>query len=195
MKFLKSLFVLITPVLMLIGCTSHPVRTEDASHADIIMRNTQSVDKYNGFYQTFRASLTMLTPEVLTSNLEVRSKFLNWPDSEYQQQRQKMLQETALESNFFLKFYTPETDYDDLANGNSMWRIYLEFNGHRFNGKVQKISKNLSELSTLYPFFDRFSTAYKVTFPVAMSDLMRFPCKITITSSLGHAELSFQPRQ
>jgi hypothetical protein len=178
------------------SCTSSPKRAGELTHAQLIEQNTQSADKYNGFYQTFRASLTMLTPEVISSNLQERAKFLKWPDDEYQRQREKALQESATQAKFFLKFFTPEQDYDDLSHGNSsMWRIFLEYSGRRFEAKITKVKKNLSELGALYPHFDRFSTPYEVVFPVSMTDLVRYDSKVIITSSLGQAEFDFKAQQ
>jgi hypothetical protein len=162
-----------------------------AEYGGVVRAYTVQVNKYSGFYQTFQADMTILSTEMQTAALKQRANFQQWDQKHYLAEREKMLQDASAYSKFFMRFFSPEHDYDDLQKDKSIWKIYLDYNGQRFEGKVKKLKEKFVELATIYPYFDRFSTAYEITFNVPMSTVENGPCKVTLTSSLGTAEFSF----
>lgn len=184
------------------GCTQVPVASHPdlvptlpkAEYQKLIKRNTRTADEYTGLYQTFQCDVTQLNNEVQVESLKQRAHFLQWSQAQYQQERDKMVQEAAAYSKFFLRFYTPERDYDDLDKGKSIWKVYLEYSGNRFEGKVRKLSDKLIEIQSMYPHMNRFSTPYEVSFNVPMSTIETGSSKVIVTSSLGTAEFPFSPR-
>lgn len=160
-------------------------------YLSLIKKHTSRTDQYSGFYQTFQADMTILTTEVQSAVLRQKGNFLQWDQKQYQQEREKSLQESNAYSKFFMRFYTPERDYDDLHKGKTIWKVYLEYSGSRFEGKVNKMSEKFIEVRTLFPQMDRFSTPYEVTFNVPMTTIEQGSAKVILTSSLGQAEFDF----
>lgn len=185
-------------LVLLAGCAHKPVTGPNtveplnpAEYARLIRKHTRGTDQYSGFYQTFQADMTILTTEVQSASLRQKGNFLQWDMKQYQAEREKSMQEANAYSKFFLRFFSPEKDYDDLHKGKSIWKVFLEYGGSRFEGKVTKMQEKAVEVATLYPHMDRFSTAYEVTFNVPMTTIEQGASKVILTSSLGQAEFVF----
>lgn len=192
---------LLLATLILGGCTHAPANNPNVvqalpplEYAAILEKNTVKTDKYSGFYQTFQADVTELNTEVLTAIAQQRGAFMQWERGEYQRERERTLQEANAFSHFFMRFYSPERDYDDLTKGKTIWKIYLKYGSSRFEGKVTKMPGKFVEIKDIFPNFDRFSTPYDVTFNVPMSTIERGQVTVVLTSSLGSAEFTF-PKQ
>ncbi len=181
-----------------VGCAHPPMvgpngvqPMSESEYNRLMKKNTSRTDQYSGFYQTFQADMTILTTEVQSAVLRQKGHFLQWDQKVYQQEREKSLQESNAYSKFFMRFYVPEKDYDDLHKGKSIWKVFLEYSGSRFEGKVSKVSEKYVEVRTLYPQMDRFSTPYEITFNVPMTTIEQGSAKVVLTSSLGQAEFHF----
>jgi hypothetical protein len=193
-----SRIILITALLGLAGCATTQSSRDNViqgmsgyEYASLIKKHTTRTNQYSGFYQTFQADMTILTTEVQSAALKQRGQFLQWDQRQFQSERDKMVQEAAAYSKFFLRFYSPEHDYDDLNKGKTIWKVYLDYNGSRFEGKVKKLTEKYVELQTIYPYLDRFSTPYEIQFNVPMTTIENGDCKVVLTSSLGTAEFHF----
>lgn len=195
---MKSVFASLILFFGILGCTHQPPHKIEgvepigrSEYASLIKRHTAKTDQYSGFYQTFQAELTMLTREVLNASLTQKAYFLQWDRRQFNSEREKIMQESNAYSTFFMRFFSPETDYDDFHKGKTIWKVYLEVSGSRFEGKVRKLVDKFVELQTLYPQLDRFSTPYEITFNVPMPTVENGGAKVILTSSLGHAEFVF----
>lgn len=183
--------------LALASCAQAPISSSGlnplprAQYASLIKRNTANTNQYSGFYQTFQADVTILTSEVQAESLKQKAEFLQWDGRIYQNEREKMLQEASAYSKFFLRFFSPEQSHDDLDKVKSMWKIYLDYGGNRFEGKVRKVSDKLADVQNLYPHVDRFSSIYEVSFNVPMTTLEQGSATFSLTSSLGSAKFTF----
>jgi hypothetical protein len=184
--------------VFLSACTHSPVAGPDTVQAmnsgeyeRLIRKHTAHTDQYSGFYQTFQADVTVLTTEVQAASLRQKGAYLQWDQKKFQSEREKALQESNAYSKFFMRFYTPERDYDDLHKGKTIWKVYLEYSGSRFEGKVAKLNEKVVEVATLYPHMNRFSTPYEITFNVPMTTVEQGAAKVILTSSLGQAEFSY----
>lgn len=194
--FIKALFGLLA--LSLIACATRPAPVPggvtpltDDEYATVIRNATTHTNQYAGIYQTFQADMTVLNSQVQTAGLRQKGYYLQWDDATFRREREKIMQENSAYAKFFLRFYSPEKDYDDLHKGKTIWRVYLDFNGQRVEGKVKKIFDKFIELQTIYPHFDRFSTPYEISFNVPMSTIEKLKTKVTMTSSLGAAQFEF----
>lgn len=184
--------------LALAACAQNPVVSSSpveplsqTAYNEMIDKHTRSTSQYSGFYQTFQMSATLRTTEVLTAEMRQRAHFMQWDQRQFQQEREKALQEASAYSKVFLRFFVPDHDYDDLGKPKTIWRFYLDYNGNRFEGKAKKMTDKFVEIQTLYPYFDRFSTPYEITFNVPMTTIEKGDVKVTVTSSLGAAEFNF----
>lgn len=192
-------FLVLTLLLVLMSGCAHqvPVRPDgvepmsEVQYKGLVKSYTVSANHYSGFYQTFQADMTELSTEMQTAALRQKAYFQQWEQKKYQNEREKVMQESSAYAKFFMRFYSPERDYDDLQNEKTAWKIYLDFNGQRFEGKVKRLKEKFVELQNIFPHFDRFSTPYEVTFNVPMTTIESAPTKVTLTSSLGTAEFDF----
>ena len=193
--------VLIVLIFAFIGgtaCSQTPIENSslvqplgENEYAAIVRKHTSRTNQYSGFYQTFQADVTILSTEVLTAGLRQRAHFMQWDQTQYQSERDRTMQDAAAYAKFFMRFYSPESDYDDFHKGKSIWKVYLEYGGSRFEGKVKKLTEKFVEVQNLYPHVDRFSSNYELTFSVPMTTVENGPGKIILTSSLGSAEFKF----
>ncbi|MBX3021719.1 MAG: hypothetical protein KF799_08600 [Bdellovibrionales bacterium] len=193
MRFFLCLFLIVS------ACATKPTNNPGGIEAlsrreyrTLVDKNTRQANQYAGFYQTFQADATLLTTELQTAQLKERAQFMQWDQTTYNNEREKALQESSAYAKVFLRFFAPEREYDDLSKGvKSIWKVYMDFNGNRFEGKVRKMNDKLIEMQTLYPHLDGFSTPYEVTFNVPMTTVEQGKAKVTLTSSLGAAEFVF----
>lgn len=179
-----------TPPTTLSGTVEAPSRPE---YARLVERHTRKTNQYAGFYQTFQADVTLLTSEMRAASLRQRAHLLQWDQRKYAEERDRVMQEASAYTKAFIRFFAPDRDHDDLAKPKSIWKIYLDFNGSRLEGKARKMDEKLVEIQALYPHFDRFSTAYEVTFNIPVATVEAGSAKIVLTSSLGTAEFDFPP--
>ncbi len=196
-KGIAAVMILTAGVGALTSCastqkTNSPIESlAPAEYAALIKKHTRGTDQYQGFHQTFQADVTILNSEVQAATTRQRAQFLGWDEPKFQEEREKAIQDSNAYAKFFLRFFSPNNEYDDLSKGKTIWKVYLELQGRRFEGKVQKVSSKLVETITLYPHMNRFSTPYIITFNVPMTTLERDSAKVTLTSSLGSSEFSF----
>lgn len=95
------------------------------------------------------------------------------------------------QTEVFVSFYTPEKKHDDLHKNQTLWKIFLDAGGKRYEGKAQKVKLLTSEVQGLYPFHNRFATPYTITFPVPTTALDGKEAKLTITGSVGSVAVVF----
>ncbi len=196
-------FVIAAFALLIITACVHPplagpntVQPMDSfEYSNLMRKHTVRTNQYSGFYQTFQADMTILTTEVQSASLRQKGNFLQWDQKQYQTQREKSLQEANAYSKFFMRFYSPDKDYDDLHKGKTIWKVFLDYGGNRFEGKVTRLGEKAVEVYTLYPHMDRFSTPYEITFNVPMTTIEQGSAKVVLSSSLGQAEFPFEAKK
>lgn len=173
--------------LSLTACQSAEKKKFDA----IITSNSRTHQIYTGLHQAFEATVTSLDRNVTQAILEQQAQFHSWDSQTLQLEIQKANDKRLTESRFFIRFYSPEIDYDDLHKPNSIWKVYLIVNGQKYLGKVTKDFSKFIEIQTIFPYFDRFSTGYYVTFPIGRASVEDQSYSILLTSSLGQSEFKF----
>lgn len=198
---LKAYAVLIFVGAMIVGgCSTTPKVSNlpdsiedvnESSYLKNLTDNTRSSRKYEGFYQLFQVHVTRLTSQVQDMVLQRKGHYYQWSRQQYLQEKQADMKLRSTEAQFFLQFFTPDVIYDDLNKPRTIWRVYLEWNGQRYEGTVKKVIAKPVEIQALYPSFDRFSTPYMVTFQVPMNAVEQSPARVVLTSSIGQAEFLY----
>lgn len=184
-------------IFLLVGaaCSSTPKATDQTPHSpesqNVIDQHTKFFRKYDGLYESFRGHATLLSAACQNAILDKRSEFLEWDRKKLQDEREKSRQEMAAQTTVFLQFFTPETEYNDLNRYNTIWHVYLEVDGRRFEGKARKARGKPIEFMAIYPNYDRFSTPYDLTFNVSTTDVTNHNAKLVLASTLGQAEFDF----
>lgn len=195
MKYLLSLSLLLG--LTLSACVSYEVTPENRTqritgdYVSVIEKHTDKARRYSGFYNTLEIEATMITSEVAKAQLEQSVELYQWDDKRLAEEKGKFENRLNNETEVFLSFFTPERKNDNLSKPNSIWKIFLDVGGKRYEGKATKIKLSLSELESFYPFHNRFYTPYSVTFPVPVRAIETKPMKFTITGAVGSATLNF----
>lgn len=169
-------------------------RLDKAEYQKKMWERTQVDKRYDGFHQLYETYVTLIDSGVQSLVLQKKSDLFQWDQAKAQKEREKMFQENSSATEFFLVMYTPNRKLTDLHRGNSMWKIYLEVNGERYESKVKKIKGHLENIQSIYPSLNRFSVPYKVSFNVPLGVAEVANSKFILTSALGTTELVFKAR-
>lgn len=188
MKYLVILLLL----SYLTACTTHPHSEGRSEYNDKIENNSAGDKQFAGLYHNFEFRSTLLTQDVTRTIHKRMNKIYEWDESTSNEKWQKMENDLQEKTTIWLSFFTPEGKNDNLANKVSIWKIYLDANGTRYEGRARKANKNLSEAKTLFPYHTRWATAYYVDFEVPTAQIEADNLNLIITGPLGRREVSFK---
>lgn len=186
------------------ACTSKQVMNQEApasggtqietadDYAAKIDRFSDGEAAYAGFYNNFEYRATIHNSTVRSALLQKQNQHYQWDRERFLKERDKSDQEMASETTVFLSFYTPDRHNDNLVDAKkSIWKIYLDAGGRRYEGKAKKLRSLLAELQTLYPYHTRWNTPYVVTFPVPTNAIESQEAVVTVTGPLGTKSVKF----
>lgn len=190
--------------LLLIGLLASSCRTPlkaqngvpDISTSDYekaISDKTKKIEVYDGLYNILTVQATWLDSKVADASLSQNARLQQWNEALYKEEREKRINKNAQSTDFFVSIYTPERKHSDLRRGTNLWKIYLEVDGQRYEGKASKVRLLLTEIQALYPYHNRWSTPYIVTFPVATGLIEGKNTTLTLTGAVGAAQLKYTP--
>ncbi len=162
-----------------------------AAYELAIGRYSDGDAEYSGFYNNFQYKATILNSDIRTDLLVKQTEYYQWDHERSLKESDKYQKEMAAQTDVFLSFFTPDRKNDNLADGKSIWRIFLDVGGVRYEGRVKKIRTLISELQALYPYHTRWNTPYLVTFPVATAGVENQSAAFTITGPLGIRTVHF----
>jgi hypothetical protein len=184
-------------VLFLSACTSYEItntgrrlKTED-EYFQIVEKNSDESKKYNGLYNTIEMRATILNSEVIQAQLDQNTRMYLWDDNKYMEEKAKADSKLKSQTEVFVAFYTPERKNDDLNKNNSVWKVFLDTGGHRYDAKIVKIKALPSELQGMYPYYNKFFTPYAVTFPVPVTAVEAKASKLIVTGPVGSTVMNF----
>jgi len=198
MKAVKFLSCVLA-VAALAGCATHETSSTglelmSAGEVDRVLdRSTSRSQNYEGLYNTLDLTATLRNSAVRRAQLEQQARIYQWDRNKFQAEVSASDTKSRNETEVFLSFYTPEKKNDDLNKKATQWKVFLESDGRRFEGKAAKIRQSVPEIQGWYPYFTRFSTPYSVTFTVATQDIETKPAKFIVTGPMGTATLNFAP--
>lgn len=184
--------------LFLVACSSQQrkaqeVLTDPSMYRVLIRSQTRSDRQYNGLYNTFEVSATILNSRVVHENLNQLGHYMQWDAKKLQEKRKEKLQELSTYSTFLVLLYTPEKGHNDLTEEEkSIWKVYLDHKGSRYRGRAEKSLEKFVQLKKLFPHITRFHKPYIVTFDIPMSTIEKNPSQLTLTSSLGSTTLKYK---
>ena len=186
----------------LVACSSSPKQTTtpveeqgkpDVARAydEVIERYSDGDTQYSGFYNNFEYKATLLNSTVRGALVTRQADYYQWDRDKRQTEREKSDKEASAETTVFLSFFTPDRRNDNLSDTKSIWRVYLDSGGRRYQGKVKKVRSLLAELQALYPYHTRWNSPYILTFPVATAAIETQATTLTVTGPLGSRTVQF----
>lgn len=185
--------------LLIAGCKSQQVASpgvdtiSQSDYENKIDPYTQRIEKYDGIVNVLHFSATLLNSKVSQAQLMQRARLYQWDSGMFNSEMGKMNAELDKSTQIFISFYTPERKHDDLNKNQTLWKIFLDADGRRWEGKATKIKLLTNEIQTMYPDHTRFATPYTLTFPVSMKLIESKPIKLTLTGTVTSATVEFLP--
>jgi hypothetical protein len=151
--------------------------------------------EFSGLYANFEFKATLLNSSIRDALLGKQGAYYQWNDAQASQAREKSNQEMSSQTKIFMGFFTPNGKNDNLTDSKTIWRIYLDCGGRRYEGKVTRVRLLLAELQALYPYMTRWATPYELVFDVPTSAIEGQPSTLTVTGPLGARTVSFRPME
>jgi hypothetical protein len=196
---MKKMFLALAATLSMAACstyevtpTGHTMKTT-TDYMEVITKHSANVRRYSGFYNIFDMEATAITSDVAQAQLEQSSMLYQWEESRFAEEKGKFEARLSKETEFFLSFYTPDRKQDDLMKKTTIWKLFLDVDGKRYEGKATKLKLQMVEIEGLYPYHNRFYTPYSVIFPVSMRSIEGKPMKFTLTGAVGAGVMDFNP--
>ena len=183
--------------LYFLGCaTQLPVangikEVSPAEYRTLVDKKTQRKEVYDGLYNQMTIAATRMDGEMTEAYLAHSARLLQWNLNQYQDEKAKLISKGTQNTDFFISLYTPERKHNDLSSSKSIWKIYLDVNGQRYEGKAVKLKGQLTEIQTMYPEHNRWSNAYMISFPIAAALSEGKPATLTITGTVTSTQLNF----
>jgi endo-beta-N-acetylglucosaminidase D len=198
MKYLLK-YLLLLSLLVFTACTTYEISPSgrtiktESEYFNVIEQHSDSTEKYSGLYNLLNIEATLLNSKVLDAQTDQLTRLYLWDDKKAAEERVKVAERTNKETEVFMAFFTPDRKNDDAAKPKTVWRVFLDVDGRRIEGKVTKIKLQLSQLIALYPYHNRFYSPYQVIFPVPVKSIENHEIQMTVTGAVGSATLKFKP--
>lgn len=192
----KLVLLFILPAL-LAACVT-PLRNQagvpEISSSDfqsLIEKKSRKLEVYDGLYNILTVQATWLDSQVTDASLSQMARIAQWSEQIYREERAKKIAKNTDTTEFFVSIYTPERRHSDLSKSKNLWKIFLEVDGQRYEGKATKVKQLLTEIQALYPYHNRWSTPYVISFSVPTATLENKPATLTLTGAVGAAQLKY----
>ncbi len=147
---------------------------------------------YDGLYATIEFSATLLNSKVSRLQLDQYARIYQWSEDYYKTRQSEVETAMSKQTDIHLGFFVPERKHDDLHKAKTLWRIFLDVGGKRYEGKAEKIKTISADIQSLYPYHSRFYTPYRLTFPVPTSVAESADAKLTLTGPVGSTSVEFK---
>ena len=144
-----------------------------AQRSKLISKNTRTQHEYNGLNLIYKASVTFLTPELLSDNLNLKSQYKLWTAEEAENNLSKQKLETADTAFFIVNIYTRNKKMNKLNLKASGWStaILFENNSQILKGEAKLLDPLTDHTSVFYPYIDSWDKTYLVKFKVGTEKL------------------------
>lgn len=190
-------FVQLILVFAFVGCASSGTNPNGApvisqgEYEERIEAFTKKEEKYKGLMNTLHMSATLINSQTAEAQILQKSRLYQWDQQMFDSEKQKAGEELNKVTQVFVSLYTPERKHDDLHKNKTLWKIFLDANGRRWEGKATKIKLLTNEVQALYPDHTRFATPYMITFQVPVTSIETQPIKLTLTGTVTSATVQF----
>lgn len=194
---IKNLLIFATCSFLSMSCST-PLKTLEgvpevspSDYASILNSKTKKLEVYDGLYNTLTVQATLLDSKFTEASLSHNARISQWDEQSYKEERSKKINKNAENTEFFVSLYTPEKKHSNLSKAKNLWKIFLEVNGQRYEGKATKVKLLLGEIQAFYYYHNRWSTPYVISFPIATALTENKPATLTFTGAIGSAQLKY----
>jgi hypothetical protein len=180
-----------------LSCAITPATKEGVPSVDVsdyetlIEKNTKNIESYNGLSNQLNVHATKMDTKMTEAMLSRSGQIYQWNATMFQEEKTKAMTDLGTKTIFFLSFYTPERNHNNLTALKPIWKIYLDVGGQRYEGKATKIKTMLADLESLYPHHNRFATPYKIEFSVPTAQTEAQAEVLTITGPNASVQLNY----
>lgn len=164
----------------------------ESDYTKVTENFTEKNQVYSGLYNLMDMSATLINSAVAKAQLEQTARLYQWDAAKMTTEKVKSDENLSKETEIFVSFYTPERKHDDLNKNQTLWKIFMDANGKRYEGKVKKIKLLTDEIRGLYAYHTRFATPYSIVFPVSVRSIENTNIKLTVTGPVGSATVQFK---
>lgn len=178
----------------LYGCAQFKVEANDP-HVKAIEAYSDGDVEYEGAYNNFKYRATIQNESIQEAVIDKKASMYQWDGVKRQTELAKFQQDNPTKTKIFLSFFTPTRQDDNLSTNKSIWAVYLTTSQGRFEGTVTKVRDNRTEVYALYPYHQRYSSAYEVMFPVPLAQTQNEETTMTITGPLGNKSVKFPAKK
>lgn len=158
----------------------------------LVIENFSAGDaEYDGLYNQFTYRASLVNSPVREASLLREAEYFKWDANHLADAKARAMEKMSTSTEVFMSFYTPDRHNDNLTDSKSIWRIYLDVDGKRYEGSAKKAKKAFAELAALFPYHTRWNTPYIIEFPVPTSAADSSSAKFIVTGPLGAQEIAF----
>jgi len=134
----------------------------------------------------------LLNTAVSRAQLDHKARIYQWNSDQYNSNKAELESSLSKETKIFFDFFVPERKHDDLQKAKTLWKVFLDAGGKRYEAKVERLKTITADVQSLYPTHNRFFTPYVITFPVPISRVETGTSTLTITGPVGSTTLEFK---
>lgn len=183
--------------LLLASCASSTITKNglsvmsESNYQTLVDKWSDHIEDYNGLNNTVTIMATLLNPEMAMAQLDQNARVFQWDESTLNSEKQKVEKNLNQQTEIFVSFYSPERKWDDLSKSKTLWKIFLDVNGQRYEGKATKIKLLPREIQNLYHYHTSFASPYMISFPVSARQVDNKPARLIFTGAIGSIALNF----
>lgn len=200
-RTIRAALILALPVLFLLAGCAAKTPTEEEAYLRVLNAWTRGVKVYEGLETKLYASATFKSAGFRDAYIEryVKGNQLDEGYANALREREAELSEKFNE--FFFTAYTPVDKWNDFAESDSIWKVYLEDDkGARLQPvSIAKLDASDPLLREFFPYMDLWSSAYTIKFPkysetgtepIPNADTKSM--RLVVTGVLGKGELTWK---
>jgi hypothetical protein len=176
-----------------VGCSSlgAPKSSIDIPFNELMESRTLKINRYSGMTNLYLIHAVVLAHEVTNAQTQILASDYQWPESRIRDELEKQNQIDSTQTQIFLDFYLPDSSVDDLLEKNSVWRLFLDAGGKRYEGHVEKMKRPFAETLSIFPYHNKWTTPYVVSFAVPVSTAEQGKVVFTLTGPVGSEAMTF----
>ncbi|PIU00079.1 MAG: hypothetical protein COT74_06930 [Bdellovibrionales bacterium CG10_big_fil_rev_8_21_14_0_10_45_34] len=176
--------------LLVVSCSTISRQNRDPEHyIDYLQDHTYWVKSYSGLVTNFEMAVTPISNRAADLILQKKAMVYEWPASKIQQERDEDQQQRAFEYEMFVSFFSNSRELINLADADSLWKIFLDQDGKRYEAKLVRATEKFPELNNRFPHFTRWAKGFWMKFAVPTHIAEQSSAVLTITGPVDSRQL------